>query len=136
MLTTGKWFKGQNHFTAHVANSWEEDGKIILILTHAEGNAFYWPDEDNEQEIPRFGTVPSNLSKYIIDPHATDLTLPKPIPVLDQICEFHKIDERFQGQKNRYVFGCTNKGAMDWAFLLPKWGGKTPSGLCLPQKEN
>lgn len=61
----------------------------------------------------------------MIDPHSTELTLPKPIPVLDQICEFHKIDERFQGQKNRYVFGCTNKDAMDWAFLQSKWGGKT-----------
>ncbi|RSL54661.1 hypothetical protein CEP53_007365 [Fusarium sp. AF-6] len=123
-----KWFYGINAYTAHVANAYEEDGQIKLFMTLAPGNAFgFFPDEKGES--PPIGTVPSRLTEWTIDPKATDLKLKDPMPLIEELDEFPRIDDRVMGYPSRYVYGNLmdfTPGKTDWESCVPKFGGGVP----------
>ncbi|KAJ3454744.1 hypothetical protein MRS44_013344 [Fusarium solani] len=123
-----KWFYGDNAYIGHVANAWEEDGKIHLYMAYAEGNIFgFFPDKDGKAPPP--GTYPNKLARWIIDPESDELHLSKPETVIGQDNEFFRVDDRFVGYKTRYIFGAINddsNGGTDWGFVAQRIGGGFP----------
>ncbi|OCT49459.1 Lignostilbene-alpha,beta-dioxygenase isozyme III [Cladophialophora carrionii] len=132
-----KWFYGDTAYVGHVANAWEEDGRIHLLMAHAEGNIFgFFPDKEGKAPPP--GTHPNLLGKWVIDPKATELHLKKPEHVVKWDNEFLRVDDRFMGYKTRYVFGAVtdnSKGGTDWSLVGRRIGGGFPPFNAIYKKD-
>jgi carotenoid cleavage dioxygenase len=120
-----QWFYGDTAYLGHIANSWEEDGKLHLYIAHAEGNVFaFFPDKDGHAPPPT--DCPNRLVKFVIDPASEDLYVGKPEVIISNDNEFVRIDDRFMGYKSRYVFGAitdNSKGGTDWGLVVQRIGG-------------
>ncbi|KAJ0122956.1 Lignostilbene-alpha-beta-dioxygenase isozyme I [Diaporthe amygdali] len=119
-----KWFEGPNWMTGHVANAWEEDGKVHIQVSLTKVNGFgFFPDKNGQ--APRMEEVPINLNEWTIDPHSKRLVLPEPEQIITETNEFPRIDDRLFGQKNRVLFGMSMDfapGVTDWEFSTPRMG--------------
>lgn len=72
-----QWFAGPNWFSGHVANAWEEDGKLHIQTSLTEVNGFGFVPDGNGN-APKLEEVPVSLNEWTIDPHSEELVLPKP----------------------------------------------------------
>lgn len=112
--------------TGHVANAWEEDGKVHIQVSLTKVNGFgFFPDKNGQ--APRMEEVPINLNEWTIDPHSKRLVLPEPEQIITETNEFPRIDDRLFGQKNRVLFGMLMDfapGVTDWEFSTPRMGCK------------
>ncbi|KAH8656344.1 carotenoid oxygenase [Ilyonectria robusta] len=121
-----KWFEGPNWITGHVANAWEQDGKVHVQIGVSKENGFgFFPDKDGKcppQESP--GVAPY-LHEWVIDPHSDKLKLDPPTQVIPNAAEFPRIDDRVMGKKQRFTYGNLmdfTPGVTDWEYSKPLMG--------------
>lgn len=123
-----QWFRAPNAFPGHTANAYENDeGHIVMDLPICEQNVFFWwPDAQGNAPDPR--SICSNMTRYIIDPHSSNLDLQPAEQLLKMDCEFPRIDERFAMTKHRHVFFDHFDPSLgtDMARLAPVMGGGHP----------
>lgn len=142
-----RWFRAPNGFPGHIANAFEQDGKVYLDLTLVNQNAFYFfPDETGyapkQPDIPPIVMAalgkaskllnrpsliaPPNLkaalSRVELDPLRNDDGV-RIESLLDGLVEFPKIDDRFAGRSYRYSYLL---GLDMAAFDFMKMGGSPP----------
>ncbi|KZO94314.1 putative carotenoid cleavage dioxygenase [Calocera viscosa TUFC12733] len=102
-----KWFYANNAFHGHVANAYEnEEGKIVIDLTVADGNVFFFFPEDESKVVkgpPRFN---SPMHRWVFDPKAPNGTRYKPHELYDTQGEFARSDDRYLGQPYENFFLC------------------------------
>lgn len=97
-----RWFKGHNRYSTHIFNGWNEGRKIYIDTPVAKGNPFpFFPDITG---------APFNLdasaphaSRWTIDMDRADDSFDEEC-FDDQVCEFSRIDDRFQTKKHRYGY--------------------------------
>ncbi len=98
-----RWFKGENCFTAHVINAYQEGSKVFLDLPVAENNFFpFFPDIDGAPFNP--DQAKTYITRWSVDmsQNSEDYQTQR---LSDMIFEFPKVDDRFTGQKYRYSWG-------------------------------
>jgi carotenoid cleavage dioxygenase-like enzyme len=96
-----RWFHGPERSIVHTANAWEEDGKVVLDLPLADGNT--WPFfEDIGGDA--FMMHPNSIRRMTFD-LGSNSDRPIEQRLFDQeVTSFTRIDERWTGQKNRYIY--------------------------------
>lgn len=103
-LTCFQWFRAPNAFPGHTSNAYEtSDGRIVLDLPLSDQNVFFWwPDADGNAPDPR--TIRADLVRFHIDPKADNLILKVSETILNQDCEFPRIDDRFSMSEYEHCF--------------------------------
>lgn len=73
-------------------------------------------------------TITSSLSRFVIDPHATELDLPRGKILLDADVEFPRIDDRFATMKYTTTFTCLMDPRLgtDFPYISAVMGGGFP----------
>ncbi|KAF9874376.1 Carotenoid oxygenase [Colletotrichum karsti] len=122
-----QWFYGDNAYNGHVANAWEEGGKIHLYMSHSKGNVFgFFPDKDGNS--PPLGTNAAMLAHWTIDPKSENLEV-EPEIVIEKDNEMIRVDDRYMCYKNKYIFGAMQdptEGKTDWSLVSMRVGGGFP----------
>lgn len=86
---------------------------------------FWWPDKAGHAPEPH--TISSHLTRYTIDPRATDLDLPPPERLSTDDTEFYKIDDRFLMREHSHCFFDVMKpGHTDFPAIAANMGGGYP----------
>jgi carotenoid cleavage dioxygenase-like enzyme len=87
---------------------------------------FWWPDAAGKAPVPQ--TITSSLSRFVIDPHTTDLDLPHGEILLDADVEFPRIDDRFATMKYTTTFTCLMDPRLgtDFPYIAGVMGGGFP----------
>ncbi|KAL1970559.1 hypothetical protein VTN77DRAFT_4203 [Rasamsonia byssochlamydoides] len=123
-----KWFRAPNAFPGHTANAYEkEDGSIVFDIPLSDKNVFFWwPDAEGNAPNPQ--EIRSNLTRFIIHPHSSQLELPPPTVLLAEDVEFPRIDDRYASKKHSKCFFnvMDRRLGTDFAAVLPKMGGGFP----------
>lgn len=93
-------------FHGHVAGAYEnEDGHIVMDLTVADGNVFFWwPPSTKDDPVVSIknaarGRLVSDTFRWIFDPKAPTNTRVTPARVYGTNGEFSRIDDRFVTKK-------------------------------------
>ncbi|KAF7524058.1 hypothetical protein PCG10_005962 [Penicillium crustosum] len=118
--TKVRWFTWKNSFPTHTANAYQEVGpdgeveKVFVETVLAQGNVLpFFPEENRKDNSPTISNIKIQLVRFCFDLKAevpTDGTyqrLSDPEVLLDLPCEFPRIDDRFTGQKQRFIFCAT-----------------------------
>ncbi len=92
--------KQSTAFHGHVAGAYEnEDGHIVVDLTVADGNVFFWwPPDDGGATDPSKNVrqkLIADTYRYVLDPRAKSHTRVKPTRLFGTNGEFSRIDDRF-----------------------------------------
>ncbi|KUI72511.1 Lignostilbene-alpha,beta-dioxygenase isozyme I [Cytospora mali] len=95
-------------FQGHIAGCYEnEEGHVVVDLTVADGNVFFWWPPDDGTAIPP-GKKPNQLSstttRWILDPKAETNTRITPAYVWPTNGEFSRIDDRFVTKKYKHFW--------------------------------
>ncbi|GME44301.1 putative carotenoid oxygenase protein [Neofusicoccum parvum] len=96
-----RWVRSKTGFHGHVANAYEEGGKIVFDIGVADGNVFwFFPPEDQEAgKIAQRNKLYSPMTRWVFDPEQLkDGDWVEPERECDFSCEFTRIDDRFQGK--------------------------------------
>ncbi|EJT99709.1 carotenoid cleavage dioxygenase [Dacryopinax primogenitus] len=103
-----KWFYADNAFHGHVANAYEnEEGKIVMDLTVADGNVFYFfPEDESKVSAPARVKFTSPMHRWVFDPKAPTGTRYQPYELFDTQGEFARSDDRYLGQPYNHFFLC------------------------------
>ncbi|KAK5412239.1 transcriptional regulatory protein rco1 [Exophiala xenobiotica] len=122
-----KWFRAPNAFPGHTFNAFEKDGKVLLDLPVSDKNVFFWwPDAEGNAPDPH--EITAFLYRFSIDPKATELDLPTPELLLQEDCEFPRIDDRWSMKEHTHSFFLfMDKAAgTNWPAIAPVMGGGSP----------
>ncbi|PVH98426.1 carotenoid oxygenase [Periconia macrospinosa] len=108
-----KWFRADNGFHGHIAGAYEDStGKIIVDLTVATSNVFYWFPPDNVPTSPTPTTLPqrnalsSDTHRWSIDPTLPTHTRITPTKLYGINGEFSRIDDRLVTRPYRHFWQC------------------------------
>ncbi|KAI1878318.1 hypothetical protein JX265_002688 [Neoarthrinium moseri] len=123
------WFKADNGFQGHVAGCYEnEEGKVVLDLTVADGNVFFW--FPTEEEVAAGAPLkPNRLSspthRWVFDPKAKTGTKVSPAFTWPTSGEFSRIDDRWVTKKYRHFWqlGIDPSRPYDFEKCGPPAGG-------------
>ncbi|KAF9875484.1 hypothetical protein CkaCkLH20_06865 [Colletotrichum karsti] len=125
-FTDNWWFEGPNQFTGHVANAFEENGKIHLQASLAKGNGFgFFPDKNGKAPPFDEPSIQPYVTEFIIDPKSDKLFYEESERLVQEPDEFPRIDDRVMGQKNRFIYGMIMdmaSGVTDWEYSATKIG--------------
>ncbi|RAH64155.1 carotenoid oxygenase family protein [Aspergillus aculeatinus CBS 121060] len=150
--TDVRWFRYRNAFPGHVANAFEDGGKLHVDLGLSEQNVFFWwPDAAGNAPEP--STICSRLVRFTItittiNPPPTaaaaaagsdgNLDLPAPRILHADNSEFYRIDDRFAMQPYRHCFFDLMDPARgtDFARIGPRLGGGAPLYNSLAHYDN
>ncbi|KAF3763849.1 carotenoid oxygenase [Cryphonectria parasitica EP155] len=101
------WFRADNAFQGHVAGCYEnEQGNVVVDLTVADGNVFFWwpPDPEPEGNIRQPGKLRSPTTRWILDPKAKTNTRVTPAFTWPTNGEFSRIDDRWVTKKYKHFW--------------------------------
>lgn len=98
-------------FHGHVAGSYEDsDGKIVVDLTVASDNVFYFFPPDTETDAPstllRRNKLVSDTYRWVFDPHSPTHTRVQPYKLFGNNGEFSRIDDRVLTKKYNHFWQC------------------------------
>lgn len=105
------WYRRSNipslpAFQGHIAGCYEnEDGHVVVDLTVADGNVFFWwpPDENitpkQSGKVSKRDQLNSQTTRWILDPKNKTNTRIKPAFVWNINGEFSRIDDRWVTKK-------------------------------------
>ncbi|KKY25334.1 putative 9-cis-epoxycarotenoid dioxygenase [Phaeomoniella chlamydospora] len=96
------WFRAANGFQGHIAGCYEnEEGHVVVDLTMADGNVFFWfpPDEEDAGQMTKRNQLTSPTCRWILDPKAETGTRITPADLWLTNGEFSRIDDRFVTKK-------------------------------------
>ncbi|KAK7987992.1 Non-specific lipid-transfer protein [Apiospora arundinis] len=99
-----KWFRADNGFHGHVAGCYENDeGKVVLDLTVADGNVFFFFPPEGEQEtgVKQRNRLSSPTTRWLFDPQAPTGTRVTPALTWPTNGEFSRIDDRVVTKRYR-----------------------------------
>jgi len=111
-----RWFSGHNRYSTHIFNGWNEGGKIFIDTPVAKGNPFPFFPDITGAPFNLDASAP-HISRWIIDMDAPGDGFEE-IKLDDQICEFSRIDDRFQTRKHRYGYVSTLDIFKPWTTTL------------------
>ena len=103
------WFHADNGFQGHVAGAYEdEEGHVIMDLTVADGNVFYFfPEEEAAAgSVAARNKLTSPMTRWRFDPKAPSGTRVKPYTTFQSSGEFARIDDRFVTKHYTRFFLC------------------------------
>ncbi|USP80527.1 hypothetical protein yc1106_07801 [Curvularia clavata] len=105
------WLRADNGFHGHVAGSYEDsDGKIVVDLTVASDNVFYFFPPDTETDAPstllRPNKLVSDTYRWAFDPHSPANTRVQPHKLFGNNGEFSRIDDRVLTKKYNHFWQC------------------------------
>ncbi|KAJ4415933.1 hypothetical protein N0V82_007054 [Gnomoniopsis sp. IMI 355080] len=101
------WFRADNAFHGHVAGCFEnEEGHVVIDLTVADGNVFFWwpPDPKPADFQPGPNRFTSPTTRWILDPKAKTDTRITPALVWPTNGEFSRIDDRWVTKKYKHFW--------------------------------
>jgi len=98
-----RWFRAPNGFPGHIANAFEQDGKIILDLDIIDGNPmWFFPDGNGHVANP--ATLSGAIKRFTFDLSAAgDRVEGETLAPVQNL--FTHCDDRFTTQPYRHVFG-------------------------------
>ncbi|KAK8873153.1 carotenoid oxygenase [Apiospora arundinis] len=102
-----KWFRADNGFHGHVAGCYENDeGKVVLDLTVADGNVFFFFPPEGEQEtgVKQRNRLSSPTTRWLFDPQAPTGTRVTPALTWPTNGEFSRIDDRVVTKRYRHFW--------------------------------
>ncbi|KAK6843234.1 hypothetical protein PG987_004094 [Apiospora arundinis] len=102
-----KWFRADNGFHGHVAGCYENDeGKVVLDLTVADGNVFFFSPPEGEQEtgVKQRNRLSSPTTRWLFDPQAPTGTRVTPALTWPTNGEFSRIDDRVVTKRYRHFW--------------------------------
>ncbi|KAK8019704.1 hypothetical protein PG990_004842 [Apiospora arundinis] len=102
-----KWFRADNGFHGHVAGCYENDeGKVVLDLTVADGNVFFFFPPEGEQEtgVKQRNRLSSPTTRWLFDPQAPTGTRVDPALTWPTNGEFSRIDDRVVTKRYRHFW--------------------------------
>lgn len=71
----------------------------------AKENVFvWWPDKEGNAPDPKTGACKSEMSRYTFEPRSDDLSLPTPVVLASDDCEFPRIDNRVASKQHDTIF--------------------------------
>lgn len=93
-------------FHGHVAGCYEnEEGNVVLDLTVADGNVFFWfPPEGERPDFNTRARLSSPTCRWIFDPKAKTGTRVKPLLQWATNGEFSRIDDRVVTKKYKHFW--------------------------------
>lgn len=106
------WLKSSNAFHGHVAGAYEnEDGHVVVDLTVADGNVFFWwPSPEDAAEAAASGKparrpqLQSDTVRWVLDPKLPSGSFVQPAGQYGTNGEFSRIDDRFVTKKYRHFW--------------------------------
>tara|TARA_R110002003_G_scaffold141_22_gene13025 strand:- start:2268 stop:3068 length:801 start_codon:yes stop_codon:yes gene_type:complete len=117
-------------FHGHVAGSYEdEDGKIVVDLTIASDNVFFFFPPDAQANTPttllQRNKLVSDTYRWIFDPETPTNTRVKPFKTFGNNGEFSRIDDRVLTKKYNHFWQCNIDPSKpyDFAKCGPPAGG-------------
>lgn len=120
-----KWFRGENGmsptptsvsdskltnfsaFHGHVAGCYENaQGHVVVDLTVADGNVFFWfpPDGEEEGQVAKRNKLSSPTHRWILDPSLPNNARITPALVWPTNGEFSRIDDRWTTRKYKHFW--------------------------------
>lgn len=99
-----RWFRAPTGMAWHTANAFDDGACVQLDLCRQAAPAFPTPDgrASSEVDLQQF------LTRWTIDPGRDEVASVRRL--VDQPGEYPRIDERWTGRKNRFVFLATDGG--------------------------
>jgi carotenoid cleavage dioxygenase-like enzyme len=102
--TDVRWFKGDNRFSAHVMNGYQEGNKVHIDMPVAMNNFFpFFPDIHGAPFDRKEGVT--HMTRWTADLDSEDDTYIE-TRLSDLMAEFPKIDDRYTSKKYRYGWVC------------------------------
>ncbi|ERT02464.1 hypothetical protein HMPREF1624_00763 [Sporothrix schenckii ATCC 58251] len=106
------WLRSSNAFHGHVAGAYEnEDGHVVVDLTVADGNVFFWwPSLAEAAEAAASGKparrpqLQSDTVRWVLDPALPSGSYVQPARQYGTNGEFSRIDDRFVTKKYRHFW--------------------------------
>lgn len=99
-------------------------GKLIFDLPVSDKNVFFWwPDANGNAPDPT--TIRAHLRRFTFDPRSEQLDLPESIVILEQDCEFSRVDDRFSMRHHKHGFFdiMIPRLGTDFEAIAPVMGG-------------
>jgi carotenoid cleavage dioxygenase-like enzyme len=112
-----RWFFGPERSLVHTANAWNEDEEtIVLDMPMASGNT--WPFFE---DIPggAFQMPDNTIRRLTFDLRANSDRVEEDLLFDLPVTSFTRIDERFLGHRNRYIFVQYADGSRPFSATLP-----------------
>ncbi|KAF7194380.1 Lignostilbene-alpha,beta-dioxygenase isozyme I [Pseudocercospora fuligena] len=126
--TDVKWYRAPNSFPGHTCNAFEDEhGLLTFDLPLCPVNGFpWWPDKDGS--APKHTEIYSAMHRFVIDPQSKDLDITPTEVLLDQNCEFPRVDERYSTHRHRHAFVCLLDPHLDsdMGTIMARMGGGHP----------
>ncbi|WP_322047946.1 carotenoid oxygenase family protein [Paraburkholderia sp. J67] len=99
-----RWLRGPKCVLTHTANAFEEDGLIKFDVLRVDGNAFGFVVPDKDGRGGPFGSAPTSLVRWTIDPCSGSDRI-ETCEVLAKVTgEGPHVDERWHAKKHRYLW--------------------------------
>ncbi|KAF2016392.1 lignostilbene-alpha,beta-dioxygenase isozyme III [Aaosphaeria arxii CBS 175.79] len=119
------WLRADNGFHGHVAGSYEdEEGKIVVDLTVASDNVFFFFPPDNPTPTPttllQRNKLISDTYRWKFDPKAPTNTRVTPTLIYGINGEFSRVDDRYLTHKYNHFWQCQIDPTRPYDF--PKCG--------------
>jgi carotenoid cleavage dioxygenase len=96
-----RWFKGGERSIVHTANAWDDDGRVIMDAPVASGNT--WPWFEDVHGAP-FSMNSFTIRRLVFDLHGTSAEVQEDVLFDRDVTSFTRIDDRFAGRPNRYIW--------------------------------
>lgn len=96
-----RWFKGPERSIVHTANAWSDGALIVADMPMADGNT--WPFFPDIHGTP-FRMHDTTLRRVTFDLASQSDQAREEVLFADSITSFTRIDERYLGRRNRYIF--------------------------------
>lgn len=97
-----KWFVGDNAFSSHTLNAWEEDGKIHYETPVGEIVVFPFFPSANGEKWDAEKALPY-LERWSVDLNSNDNRIHRE-RLFNTVLEFPRIDERYTGKKTKFAW--------------------------------
>lgn len=99
-----RWLRGPRCVLTHTANAFEEDGLIKFDVLRVDGNAFGFVVPDREGRGGPFGSAPTALVRWTIDPHAPSGRIEDCEVFATVTGEGPHVDDRWHVKRHRYLW--------------------------------
>jgi len=97
-----RWFKGHTRYSTHIFNAWNEGSTIYIDTPVAAGNPFPFFPDITGAPFDLTASAP-HISRWIIDTTRSDGGFDEEC-YDHEVCEFPRIDDRFQTRQHRYGY--------------------------------